>query len=286
MPRHVAVADVVLAAGGARSRRSPSGCEDHVGRVDVGAVVALGEAEGEHGALVEQPRRSRAGGVVVALPDRPEPEDRDLPRVPVGQPVEAEDLVEDRVARACPSACRDRRAASRAGVSSVANARSRARNSTKSAYQSSVRISAVRRRLALGLEPVDRGAEQSLRRGVELGGVEGARIEEARGGGGGRHAVSLSCPGRAVPSAGMSTPASAALPRCESPRRTLEQSRARGRGVCHVLRPWHFRRPRASASTGRTGQDSMSPARCARSSRARSCLPACRRSRRSSAAAS
>src|SRR5438093_699487 len=44
-----------------------------------------------------------ARAVVVALPDRAEAEDRDLPGVPIGQAVEAEDLVEDRVARGVPA---------------------------------------------------------------------------------------------------------------------------------------------------------------------------------------
>ena len=43
---------------------------------------------------VEQPRRLLARGLVVGLEDRPEPEDRDLPRVPIGQPVEGRDLAQ------------------------------------------------------------------------------------------------------------------------------------------------------------------------------------------------
>ena len=58
-PGHVAVADVVLAAAGAEAAVAV-GREDHVGRVDVGAVVALGEAEREHRAVLEQlARRAR-----------------------------------------------------------------------------------------------------------------------------------------------------------------------------------------------------------------------------------
>ena len=59
-PGEVAVADVVLAAVGAEAAVAV-GREDHVGRVDVGAVRLLGEAEGEDRAVVEQ-RRPRARG--------------------------------------------------------------------------------------------------------------------------------------------------------------------------------------------------------------------------------
>ena len=68
--------------------------------------------------------------------------------------------------------------ASRAGVSRVANARSRFEELDE------VRVPLVAARLghdrdlALGLEPVDRRAEQSPRRSVELRGVVGRRVEQ------------------------------------------------------------------------------------------------------------
>ena len=65
-PGHVAVADVVLAAVGAEAAVAV-GREDHVGRVDVGAVLALGEAEGEDRALVEQLRRRAARAASLSL---------------------------------------------------------------------------------------------------------------------------------------------------------------------------------------------------------------------------
>ena len=98
----VAVADVVLAAVG-REAALAVGLQDHVGGVDVGAVLLLREAEGEDRALVEQLRGAPADRGVGALPHRAEPEDRHLPRVPVGQPVEGGDLVEGADAGGVPA---------------------------------------------------------------------------------------------------------------------------------------------------------------------------------------
>ena len=113
-PRHVAVADVVLLAGGpegdpfARALIGTgllfaraligTGREEHVRVVDVSAVFTFGQRERHHAAGVELGGRLLLGLDVVALPDRAEPEDRDLLGVPVRQPVEAEYLAEDRVA--------------------------------------------------------------------------------------------------------------------------------------------------------------------------------------------
>ena len=84
--RLVAVADVVLVAVGEVAavglRR-----QLHVGRVEVGAVLALGQPEPEDRALFEQLRRALLRLLVGAHPDRPQPEDRDLPDVPVVQAV-------------------------------------------------------------------------------------------------------------------------------------------------------------------------------------------------------
>ena len=129
----VAVADVVLAAVGGEAAVAVRR-QDHVGGVDVGAVLLLGEAEREDRAVLEQLGGAASRGRVVALPDRAEPEDRDLPRVPVGEAVEAGDLVEGADARGVPALVRVA-AASAAGVSSVAKMRSRLTNSRKSAYQ-------------------------------------------------------------------------------------------------------------------------------------------------------
>ena len=113
-----------------------------------------------------------AGGVVVALPDRPEPEDRDLPRVPVGQPVEAEDLVEDGVAGGVPALVRI--------AAAVARGREQRRERALAREElDEVRVPLVRAdllgdlRLPLRLEPVDGRAEEALGRRVELGGVVG-----------------------------------------------------------------------------------------------------------------
>ncbi len=165
-PGDVAVADVVLAAVGAEPlapaarRLAPCvGREDHVGLVDVGAVLPLGEAEGEHGPVIEEPGGALAGGAVVGLPDRPEPEDRDLPRIPVGEPVEAEDLVEGGVAPRVPTLV---------GVTaSVAGRREQGCErplAPEELDEVAVPLVAARlghdRDLALGLEPVNGGAEK------------------------------------------------------------------------------------------------------------------------------
>jgi hypothetical protein len=91
-PGLVAVADVVLAA--VRAEAVAVRREHHVRGVDVGPVRLLGQTEREDRAVVEQFGRAAANVGVRALPDRPEPQDRDLPRVPVLQAVEGADLVE------------------------------------------------------------------------------------------------------------------------------------------------------------------------------------------------
>src|SRR5207249_10866636 len=102
---------------------------------------------------------------------RTEAEDRDLPGVPVRQAVEAQDLVEDRVARGVPASvgiaagvtrgCQQRRerALAREELDEVGVPRVAERLGEEA-------------RLALCLEPADRGAQQPLRRRIERGGVE------------------------------------------------------------------------------------------------------------------
>ena len=93
--RHVAVADVVLLPVGGPSAAGFAGRgEDHVRLVDVRAVRLFGEPEGEH-----LPGLQLRGGLalrllVVAHPDRAQAQGGDLERVPVAQPVEADDLGE------------------------------------------------------------------------------------------------------------------------------------------------------------------------------------------------
>ncbi len=195
-PGQVAVADVVLAAGRSEAALAV-GLEHHVGRVDVGAVVVLGQAEGEDRTFLEQLSGARASGVVVRLPDRAEPEDRDLPRVPVGQPVEAEDLVEDGVPRGVPALVRI--------AAAVALGRQQDREGPLARQElDEVAVPLVASDLLgdlglpLGLEPVDRRAEESLGRRVELGGLVVGGIEEAGGEGGGRHATSVAHTTRTV----------------------------------------------------------------------------------------
>ena len=101
--RLVGVADVVLLAprqeGPVRLRK-----ERHLARVEIRAVLLLGQPEGEDAPLLQQASGVALDLLVAAHPDRPEAEDRHLPGVPVGQAVEAEDLVEFAVAPGVPAA--------------------------------------------------------------------------------------------------------------------------------------------------------------------------------------
>ena len=176
MPGQVAVADVVLAA--ARGEAAVAvGRQDHVGRVDVGAVLLLGEAEREDRAVLEQLGGAAACGRVVALPDRAEPEDRDLPRVPVRQAVEAGDLAERADARGVPALVR------------VAGRFRRGRQQRREdalaldelqevGVPGALVIVLLERRLAARLEEVDRRQQRSASRLVEVGRIVRARIEQ------------------------------------------------------------------------------------------------------------
>ena len=66
-------------------------------------MFAFGEPEGHHLPGLEVVGGPELGVLVLALPDRTESEDGDLFRVPVRQPVEAEDLGERRVAGPVPA---------------------------------------------------------------------------------------------------------------------------------------------------------------------------------------
>ncbi len=83
----VGVADVVLVALG-QVGAAALGLEHHVGRIDVGAVLPLGEAEGEDPAVLQVLGGLLLYLLVLAHPDGAEAQDRDLPGVPVGQAVE------------------------------------------------------------------------------------------------------------------------------------------------------------------------------------------------------
>ena len=185
--RLVAVADVVLAAVGAASRRRRVRREDHVGRVDVGAVGPLGEPEGEDLAVLEQPRGPRPGRLVLGHEDRPEPEDRDLPRVPVGEPVEGGDLVERADPLRVPAplgiaAAVARRASGSGRRSPPAPGRRGSRE-----YQRASRSASLSATLPRVLEPLDRRLDRVAVAGLEVvePGSFGSRIrpspEGARG---------------------------------------------------------------------------------------------------------
>ena len=199
--RDVAVADVVLlprrpVQDAVGAVLVAGGREHQVGVVDVGAVLALGQPERHHLAGVEVVGGLEFGVLVLALPDRPETEDGDLLGVPVGEPVEAEDLGERGVARGVPALVR------------IAVGELRRREERREQLLPLDEIDEVggplRREvvvedalLALALEPVDGRAQQPAGLGVELLRVVGVRIEEqaVRL----RHAASL---GLAVPVGG------------------------------------------------------------------------------------
>ena len=116
---HVAVADVVLLP-----RRAEHdtfivvvfrGREQQVGVVDVGAVFPLGQRERHHAAGLELRGRPLLGLDVVALPDRPEAQNRHLLGVPIRQTVEPEDLAERGVAGGVPPLVRVAAAVLRGG---------------------------------------------------------------------------------------------------------------------------------------------------------------------------
>ena len=91
-PGNVAIADVVLRPVGHPAVLC--GRENHVGRVDIGTVRLLGQAEPEDRPGLEQFADELLGLLVLAHPHRAQPEHGDLPGVPVGQGVEAQDLVQ------------------------------------------------------------------------------------------------------------------------------------------------------------------------------------------------
>src|SRR5207247_7816063 len=112
----VGVADVVLPpACGVRpfARRE----ERRLRRVHVGPVLLLGQTERKDAAVPQLLRRPALHGLVAAHPDGAEAEHGHLPRVPVLEPVEREDLreladppgVPARSGRAVAGGCADRR---------------------------------------------------------------------------------------------------------------------------------------------------------------------------------
>ena len=140
-------------------------------------MLLLGEAEREDRAVLEQLGGAAARGGVVALPDRAEPENRDLPRVPVRQAVEAGDLAERADARGVPALVR------------VAGRFRRGRQQRREdalaldelqevGVPGALVIVLLERRLAAGLEEVDRGQQRSSSRLVEVRRIVRAGIEQ------------------------------------------------------------------------------------------------------------
>src|SRR4051794_2411445 len=174
-PCLVAVADVVLAA--ARPEPVVVGREHHVGRVDVGAVRLLRQAEGEDRTLLEQLRRACLRGLVCALPDRAEPQDRDLPRVPVLQPVEGRDLVEGADPRRVPALVLG--TAREGGRREERGEQALARDEVEVVrVPDAIPVVGLQLLLAACLEPVDRRPQEPSCLRVQVGGVIGARVEE------------------------------------------------------------------------------------------------------------
>ena len=177
---HIAVPDVVLLAGGPETARSIRG-QHHVGGVDVGPVLALRQPEREHRTVLEPLRRAAAGCGVLALPDRPQTQDGDLPGVPVVQAVKGQDLTERRDPAGVPALV---------GVA-VRLARRRAHRREQPLLGDELQEVAVPAALAVVLEqlflapllePVDRRPEQPSGLVVEMGRVVGVRIEQQRPG--------------------------------------------------------------------------------------------------------
>ncbi len=172
----VAVTDVVLGAGGGEAALAVRG-EDHVGRVDVGAVAALGEPERHHVALGQQLGGPRPDGLVLALPDRAEAQDGDLPGVPVAEAVEAEDLVQLGDPGGVPALVR----VGRGRRQELGEQAFLGGEFEEVGVPAAIDVGVDQRLLAARLEPVDGRAQQPAGRLVELRGVVGTRVEEHRG---------------------------------------------------------------------------------------------------------
>ena len=99
----VGVADVVFAAVGHVAVPAQGG-EHHFGGIEIGAVGFFRKPEGKDAALLQAAGRSFVLTASLSLIQMgPKPKDGHLPGVPVGQPVETEDLVEIAVALGVPA---------------------------------------------------------------------------------------------------------------------------------------------------------------------------------------
>ena len=183
--RLVAVADVVLATGRRVGLAGPVVAgrgQDHVGRIDVGAVGPLGETEGEDRTLGELVGGFLPGRFVLRLEDRTETEDRDLPRVPVGQPVEGGELVEFADPRGVPAPLRIPVAVTGRGQEGLEDAE-------VGLHLEELRVPVVlpvvvlQRLLAAVLEPLDHRLQPLLVRSSRCGAdqVDGLRIRPSPG---------------------------------------------------------------------------------------------------------
>ncbi len=153
------------------------GREQQVGVVDVGAVLAFGQRERHHAAGLELRGRAFLGLDVVALPNRPEAQDRHLLGVPVRQPVEPEDLAQRGVAGGVPPLVRVAAAVLRRGeegredlllLDEVEEVR----------HPRRLEVVAQQLDLAATFEPLDHRAQLAPRFRVEVRRVVGVRIEE------------------------------------------------------------------------------------------------------------
>jgi hypothetical protein len=127
----------------------------------------------------EQLRRVGPGGLVGALPDRPEAEDGHLPGVPVAEAVEAEDLAEGGVARGVPSL--------RGIIAAVGRGRQECREEAllrdelqKVSVPGAVDVVVDERLLTAVLEELNGGVQQPARLGVEVRWVVRVRVEQQR----------------------------------------------------------------------------------------------------------
>ena len=174
---YVAVSDVVLLAARAEGDVAVGGSEEHVGGVHVGAVVALGQPERHDTTVGKFLRCTLLRSVVVTHPDRSESEDRDLPRVPVRQPVETEDLAQSCVAGTVPTTVlvtvgECRRSLERREQLLPAD------EFEKVGDPHGVEVVLKQLLLAAALEPFDGGSQQTAGLRIELSGVVSMGVEE------------------------------------------------------------------------------------------------------------
>ena len=146
--------------------------------------------------LLEQPRRPRPRALVLGLEDRPEPEDRDLPRVPVGEPVEGGDLAELADPLGVPASLGIAAAVAGRGQEPGEDPLLRLEGEVVG-VPAVLAVGVLERDLPAVLEPLDRRPQPRLVAGLEVRRRVGVRVEDqpvaGRVGIGGGRGVGLGC---------------------------------------------------------------------------------------------